>query len=411
MKLNSKKCFVIIFIILFAVVVTFLYLNSNLKKSNKKIEKDSGNTEIKTEEQNKDSNLEIEQVGNQSDSDKENTTSNSSENSLSTEKDKTNSNQKNNSNNSNSNTTVKPNNNNKSDTNKNTNKTDTKTDNNQNNKTDTNKENNSTGSLTNQNNNANKQETNKVEKPMPSQTPSPSPKTQEQINNEYRNQIRAKYNVSIGYKDELDGNYANDYAIPTKIYDDDEIYSHLKKIDSALSKYPSSFFKEIKNKWKQVTIYLVKSIKEGTAGLTDNRNPNTTIILLDTGSYLFESTLHHEMMHYIDCYLATIIGASALENSMAEFNPQGFVYGNQNNDYVYFFSNPYYFISSYSKTNYKEDRAVIFEDMMFRSLKKEYYVKGNPINEKAKVISKQLSTYFDSVSDNVVEHWERFIAW
>ena len=63
------------------------------------------------------------------------------------------------------------------------------------------------------------------------------------------------------------------------------------------------------------------------------------------------------------------------------------------------------------KTNYKEDRAVIFEDMMFRSLKKEYYVKGNPINEKAKVISKQLSTYFDSVSDNVVEHWERFIAW
>lgn len=411
MKLNSKKCFVIIFIILFAVVVTFLYLNSNLKKSNKKIEKDSGNTEIKTEEQNKDSNLEIEQVGNQSDSDKENTTSNSSENSLSTEKDKTNSNQKNNSNNSNSNTTVKPNNNNnnKSDTNKNTNKTDTKTDNNQNNKTDTNKENNSTGSLTNQNNNANKQETNKVEKPVPSQTP--SPKTQEQINNEYRNQIRAKYNVSIGYKDELDGNYANDYAIPTKIYDDDEIYSHLKKIDSALSKYPSSFFKEIKNKWKQVTIYLVKSIKEGTAGLTDNRNPNTTIILLDTGSYLFESTLHHEMMHYIDCYLATIIGASALENSMAEFNPQGFVYGNQNNDYVYFFSNPYYFISSYSKTNYKEDRAVIFEDMMFRSLKKEYYVKGNPINEKAKVISKQLSTYFDSVSDNVVEHWERFIAW
>lgn len=399
MKLNSKKCFVIIFIILFAVVVTFLYLNSNLKKSNKKIEKDSGNTEIKTEEQNKDSNLEIEQVGNQSDSDKENTTSNSSENSLSTEKDKTNSNQKNNSNNSNSNTTVKPNNNNKSDTNKNTNKT------------DTNKENNSTGSLTNQNNNANKQDTNKVEKPTPSQTPSPSPKTQEQINNEYRNQIRAKYNVSIGYKDELDGNYANDYAIPTKIYDDDEIYSHLKKIDSALSKYPSSFFKEIKNKWKQVTIYLVKSIKDGTAGLTDNRNPNTTIILLDTGSYLFESTLHHEMMHYIDCYLATIIGASALENSMAEFNPQGFVYGNQNNDYVYFFSNPYYFISSYSKTNYKEDRAVIFEDMMFRSLKKEYYVKGNPINEKAKVISKQLSTYFDSVSDNVVEHWERFIAW
>ena len=108
------------------------------------------------------------------------------------------------------------------------------------------------------------------------------------------------------------------------------------------------------------------------------------------------------MMHYIDCYLATIIGASALENSMAEFNPQGFVYGNQNNDYVYFFSNPYYFISSYSKTNYKEDRAVIFEDMMFRSLKKEYYVKGNPINEKAKVIP---------ISAKEGEGFEEWISW
>lgn len=117
------------------------------------------------------------------------------------------------------------------------------------------------------------------------------------------------------------------------------------------------------------------------------------------------------MMHYIDCYLANIIGANALEESMKPYNPEEFVYGLQTNEYVYYYSTPAYFLSAYSKSNYKEDRAVIFADMMFRSLKKDYYTQGNPINEKAKLISSQLDRYFDCVSDSVKEHWERFIEW
>lgn len=178
-----------------------------------------------------------------------------------------------------------------------------------------------------------------------------------------------------------------------------------------MSRYPSTFFPEIKRKWKQVTIDLVKKINNSAAGLTDNRNPNTVVILINTGSLLFESTLHHEMMHYIDCYLAASVRASTLENSMMEYNPSGFTYENQNNDYVYRYANPYYFLSGYAKTNYKEDRAVIFEDLMTRTCKREYHVKGNPINEKAKVISKQMDMYLDSVSDNVTESWEKFIEW
>ena len=404
MKLNLKKCIIIIFIILLIVAVIFLYRNNILENSNhKESGKDNSNFEIKKEES-KDKNSEVDSVENETVSDEENSSNDTSKDSLSTKNDKTNENSQNNKNSE----TNKSNGSIKSDTNKNNdNKVNSKTNNNTNTTIDTNKEKNNTNSGNSQNNN--KQDSNKEETQAPS--PTPSPKTQDQINNEYRNQIQAKYNVSVGYKDELDGNYYNAYANPTKVYDDTEIYNHLNKIDSALSKYPKSFFTEIKNKWKQVTIYLVKSINGSAAGLTDNRNPNTVIILIDTGGLLFESTLHHEIMHYIDCYLANIIGASTLENSMAQFNPQGFTYGNQNNDYVYRFNDPYYFLSSYAKSNYKEDRAVIFEDMMFRSLKKEYYVNGNPINEKAKVISKQLSTYFDSVSDNVVEHWERFIAW
>ena len=231
------------------------------------------------------------------------------------------------------------------------------------------------------------------------------------INDYLRKNIKSKYGVNIGYKDELDGNYVNAYANPTKQYDDAKINNALNHIETALKKYPSGFFFEMNKKWKPLTIYLVERINGSAAGLTDNRNPNTVIILINTEGMLFESTLHHEIMHYIDCYLANIIGASALENSMKDYNPSGFVYGSQTNEYVYYYSNPAYFLSAYSKSNYKEDRAVLFADMMFRSLKKDYYSAGSPINEKAKLISRQLETYFDCVSSSVKENWERFIEW
>ncbi len=287
-------------------------------------------------------------------------------------------------------------------------KSDKKENKNSNGKIDDNKKNVDSNKETNDNNkntNSDKENNSQNNENMPSQS------SQEITNNQLRNEIKNKYGVSVGYKDEIDGNYVNSYATPTKQYDDAKIYQSLVSINNALNKYPSSFFYEIKNKWKQLTIYLVENINNYAAGLTDNNNYNTVIILINTDGLLFESTLHHEIMHYIDCYLANIVGATELENSMNQLNPDGFAYGNQDNEYVYYFSNPAYFLSSYSKSNYKEDRAVIFADMMFRSLKKDYYTNGNPINEKAKLISKQLDSYFDCVSSSVTETWERFIEW
>ncbi len=230
------------------------------------------------------------------------------------------------------------------------------------------------------------------------------------INNDnLRKNIKFKYGVTIGYKDESDVNYINSYSNFTKQYDDEKIHIALNNVNAALAKYPSSFFFEINKKWKSLTIYLVDQLTGNVAGLTDNRNPNNVVILINTESLLFESTLHHEIMHYIDCYLASIIGASALESSMKDYNPPGFTYGNQTNEYVYYYSNPAYFLSTYSKSDYKEDRAVLFSDMMFRTLKKDYYSVGNPINEKAKLICRQLEKYFDCVSSSTKENWERFI--
>ena len=228
-------------------------------------------------------------------------------------------------------------------------------------------------------------------------------------NDNLRKNIKSKYGVNIGYKDESDVNYINSYSNFTKQYDDEKIHKALNNVNVALAKYPNNFFFEINKKWKSLTIYLVDQLTGNVAGLTDNRNPNNVVILINTESLLFESTLHHEIMHYIDCYLASIIGASALENSMKDYNPPGFTYGNQTTEYVYYYSNPAYFLSAYSKSDYKEDRAVLFSDMMFRTLKKDYYIAGNPINEKAKLISRQLEKYFDCVSSSTKENWERFI--
>lgn len=110
---------------------------------------------------------------------------------------------------------------------------------------------------------------------------------------------------------------------------------------------------------------MVEKVGPSVAGLTDNKDSNTVVILISTEKYLLESTLHHEIMNYIDCYLADKIGAEAIEASMNKLNPEGFTYGNQINEYVYYYSNPAHFLSAYSKSNYKEERAVLFSDMIF----------------------------------------------
>lgn len=223
-----------------------------------------------------------------------------------------------------------------------------------------------------------------------------------------RKELQSKYNITIYYKDEID-NYKLDNYSMAKIYDEDIIIINaLNTIDKALGKYPLKFLNELRN-YKPLTIYLVKQITNGVSGITYNK-PSSVYISLCSEGYLLESVFHHEMMHYIDCVLANKLGSSYLQESMREYNPDGFTYGNTNNEYVYYYSNPPYFLSSYAKTNYLEDRATIFADMMFRTLKKDYYTKGNPINEKAKLISNQLSNNFSSVSNNKIEYWNRHIA-
>ena len=260
----------------------------------------------------------------------------------------------------------------------------------------------------NQNNENTSKEPDKVDKPQ-EEPPKETEKTQAQKNNEYRNQIQNKYSIKIAYQDEMDYYSMNGYTRQI-IEDDNEINKYLIEIDKALAKYPEGFFKEMKNFNMPATIYLVKSISGNVSGVTD-AHIKTNIIIMIEPSLLFEYVLHHEIMHYIDSYISVKGYPIDINKSMNEVNPDGFIYGDESNDFVYNFTEVKnaYFVSKYGKTNYLEDRAVIFAELMFRTYTKDCYAKNTPINKKANFISSQIKEHFSILKSTEKYYWDRFI--
>ena len=279
-------------------------------------------------------------------------------------------------------------------------------------KTNTNTNNNNSSTNTNKtnqnvNNNTN---TNKNENTvLPEEKPPVVEKTQAEKNDEYRKQLQNKYSVKIAYKNEL-GNYTINGYGSDKLNDDNKINNCLGEIDKTLKNYPNGFFEEMKDYGMPLTIYLVNSISGNVAGLTDAKDKSDIKIMIAPAS-LFENTLNHEIMHYIDSYIKVKGYPIDINTTMKDVNPVGFTYGETSNDYVYYFTsvNNAYFLSAYGKTNYLEDRAVIFSDLMTRTFAKDYYDDGTPINKKAKLISSQIKEHFNTLSNTGRYYWDRFL--
>ena len=279
-------------------------------------------------------------------------------------------------------------------------KTNTNTNNN-NSSVNTNKSNQNANNNTNINNNENTV--------LPEEKPSVVEKTQAEKNDEYRKQLQNKYSVKIAYKNEL-GNYTINGYGSDKLNDDNKINNCLGEIDKTLKNYPNNFFKEMKDYGMPLTIYLVNSISGNVSGLTDAKDKSDIKIMIAPAS-LFENTLNHEIMHYIDSYIKVKGYPIDINNTMKDVNPVGFTYGDTSNEYVYYFTSVdnAYFLSSYGKTNYLEDRAVIFSDLMTRTFTKDYYADGTPINKKAKLISLQIKEHFNTLSNTGRYYWDRFL--
>ena len=279
-------------------------------------------------------------------------------------------------------------------------KTNTNTNNN-NSSTNTNKPNQNANNNTNINNNENTA--------LPEEKPPVVEKTQAEKNDEYRKQLQNKYSVKIAYKNEL-GNYTINGYGSDKLNDDNKINNCLGEIDKTLKNYPNGFFKEMKDYGMPLTIYLVNSISGNVSGLTDAKDKSDIKIMIAPAS-LFENTLNHELMHYIDSYIKVKGYPIDINTTMKDVNPVDFTYGDTSNEYVYYFTSVdnAYFLSSYGKTNYLEDRAVIFSDLMTRTFTKDYYADGTPINKKAKLISSQIKEHFNVLSNTGRYYWDRFL--
>ena len=281
-------------------------------------------------------------------------------------------------------------------------------------KTNTNTNNNNSSSTNNtnkpnQNTNNNTNIDNNENTVLPEEKPPVVEKTQAEKNDEYRKQLQNKYSVKIAYKDEL-GNYTINGYGSEKLNDDNIINEYLNEIDKTLKKYPNNFFKEMKDYGMPLTIYLVKNISGNVSGLTDAKDKSDIKIMIAPAS-LFENTLNHEIMHYIDSYIKVKGYSIDINITMKDVNPIGFTYGDTSNEYVYYFTSidNAYFLSAYGKTNYLEDRAVIFSDLMTRTFTKDYYADSTPINKKAKLISSQIKEHFNTLSNTGRYYWDRFL--
>ena len=264
----------------------------------------------------------------------------------------------------------------------------------------------------NNNSNNNSNTKNNENTIIPEEKPPVIEKTQAEKNNEYRKNLENKYSVKILYKDENSGYLIGSSINTEKLNDDNEIDKYLKETELTLKKYPTNFFKEMKDNNVALKIHIVNKIDGNYSGMTDGKNQsNITITIGTDGTKLFESTLHHELMHYIDIYMRQKNPTLNLEEIMRSYNPEGFSYGSNDKSYDYNFSNPNdaYFLSYYSRQSYLEDRAVLFSDMMSRSTKRPYYNDGTPINKKAKLISSQIKEHFNILSNTGRYYWDRFL--
>ena len=255
-----------------------------------------------------------------------------------------------------------------------------------------------------------------ISTPVPTSTPvapvvtatpnvNPSVKNYTEENNKLANKIFSEYGINIRY-----GNGIKDYTVSemrvTPITKEEDINKYLNDIYNNLKLYPNGMFKEVSDYGFRLSFYMVTRFSiENVAGVTEQKGLN--VIISVATDYDFKETLNHELYHYFDSYM-DIKGNT--HDSWKTLNPAEFIYGKTNNSYSFFstYKANSYFINDYAQTDDYEDRAVTFEYMM-ADYELKCFERGTPIYKKARLISDTLDTYFNSVSINNNEYWERYI--
>ena len=257
-----------------------------------------------------------------------------------------------------------------------------------------------------------------VEQPKPSTgttpppTPKPVAKTQKELNDEKIADMTSRYGVKFMVRDQSRTRVGRGNG--TAIYDEEKLKTVLNSVNYSLSLYPAGFFKEFNANGMSLTLNLLDKIDNGLHGLSDSEFLSNVVISVSTSSYLFEETLHHEILHYIDNYIETKMYPNTPETEYVTCNPAGFAYGNPNSSLSFKYTNAQtaYFIADYGQINYKEDRATLFPRLMRPSISagNEFLKYSNsPLSCKARILVRQIDQAFNTVTSSKSIAWNRFV--
>ena len=216
----------------------------------------------------------------------------------------------------------------------------------------------------------------------------------EDENKQLVNNIKKKYGITVLYAKDV-----KDFAMRLDATEQNDLYivnNNLKIIEKALEKYPVSAFNMSIYKTNPIYIMLVDSFNNDNLALA-SRNSLNEYRMYISNTEKFERAFHHEMYHILEYFMAS--NDSNIYYAWNDLNPVGFTYNEDisklNKDYVYIkadnekneeLDNPY-FLTKYSKTTPKEDRAEIFAELMSLNEIPNYLEYGKNIRKKVDMIT------------------------
>lgn len=199
----------------------------------------------------------------------------------------------------------------------------------------------------------------------------------EDENKLYLLKLKRDYGITVLYGKDTKNYIKNIKA--TEQTNENIINNNLSIICSSLEKYPKEIFEKLRNEKYPLYIIIVDSFSDNNLALASRNNLNEYRIYI-SNTDKFERALHHEMYHVLEYYM---VGQdTSVFKNWDKLNPKSFEYENDilNLDGKYVASqnagkidiNPY-FVTKYSKSSPKEDRAEIFAELMTIN-KREYYL-------------------------------------
>ena len=233
----------------------------------------------------------------------------------------------------------------------------------------------------------------------------PTPEPVVDQNFVFRKNIEDTYGVNVFYGSETSGYSVGNMS--TTVLPDSSVSSALAQLNATLAEYPTGFFQEFLNKNITLNVYLIKNYSaNNVTGVTDASFKRINIsIAMD---FPFGESFHHEALHAIEYYIER---AGGKFTSWSNFNPTDFSYGSENRNYSYSITNipSSYFVNNYAQVSQSEDMASTFEYMTASTRYSCFDSHNYPIWKKSEYLSKIIETYFNTVTPEVVEYWERYV--